>query len=128
MHARLINAMSLFNDDIKGNVSVISSDHSSTEYNARFTAVPLMLCFIKYELDTKVYNLENWLFFNFGFFTKVIFLLQEFIRNLSLVSLEKRQYLPHYWLDNGFKGRQYLPHYWLDNMVSRVDSIFHIID
>ena len=48
----------------KGTVSVFSSDSLCKEDGNGFLK---SICLIKYELDIKVYNYENYLYFNFGF-------------------------------------------------------------
>ena len=47
---------------IKGTVGVISREPLYKDGNARFTMLLLKLFLLKYELDTKVYNLENLIF------------------------------------------------------------------
>ena len=63
-----------------------------------------------YELDINIYNLKNCLFSNVISLQKWLAQFYCRIRHspknqyLMLLNLEKRQYLPHYWSDQGLKG------------------------
>ena len=59
---------------------------------------PEKLCWIKYELEINVYDFKKLIIC--GFSTKV----QMAHFYLILLNLEKRQYLPHYWSNEGLKG------------------------
>ena len=81
-----------------------------------------LLCLIKCELDNdiNVYIFENWLFSNVVYIQKRLvhfFYTKTYnsYQNKTLFYLEKRQYFPNHWSNNGFKG----------TFVNRVFSSLH---
>ena len=89
-----------FTVPLKGTESVISSDPSCKDGNARFTTEPCILSFSW----LKVFNSDNFFYFFLLSRNAQVTFCRETLNDQKQFKGKKHGYLIHTWLDKAFKG------------------------